>query len=126
MTRDGKIEQDALQAQYDGIPVPCYTWRREGGDLVLERANRAAFDQAGERLAALIGARAGDVYPDRPDIGADIELALGERRTVRREMEHTLLTGEVRRLDVSYVYVAPDRVMVHADDITELRESEER
>ena len=42
-------------------------------------------------------------------------------------MEHELaITGEVRRLDVSYVYVPPDRVMVHADDITELRKNEER
>ena len=39
---------------------------------------------------------------------------------------HCATTGQVRRLDVSYVYVPPDRVMVHADDITELRESEER
>ena len=35
-------------------------------------------------------------------------------------------TGELRQLDVSYVFVPPDRVMVHADDITELRENEER
>ena len=34
--------------------------------------------------------------------------------------------ASVRRLDVSYVFVPPDRVMVHADDITELRENEER
>jgi diguanylate cyclase (GGDEF)-like protein len=126
MTMDGTSEQDLLQAQYDGIPVPCYTWRYEGGQFLLERANRAAFAQADGRLQMLIGGHVDDVYPDRPDIRADLGLALGERRTVRREMEHTLLTGEVRRLDVSYVYVPPDRVMVHADDITELRESEER
>jgi diguanylate cyclase (GGDEF)-like protein/PAS domain S-box-containing protein len=127
MTTDGTADQDPLQAQYDGIPVPCYTWRREGAEFVLERANRAAFEQAGGRLGPLIGSRVDDLYPDRPDIAADIEDALAGRRTIRREMEHTLAsTGVVRRLDVSYVYVPPDRVMVHADDITELRESEER
>jgi diguanylate cyclase (GGDEF)-like protein len=126
MTTDGTTENDPLQAQYDGIPVPCYTWRRDGEELVLERANRAAFEQAGDRLGSLIGSRVLELYPDRPDIEADLELVLDEHHTVRREMEHTLLTGEVRRLDVSYVFVPPDRVMVHADDITELRESEER
>ena len=35
-------------------------------------------------------------------------------------------TGERALLDVSYVFVPPDRVMVHADDITELRANEER
>ena len=37
---------DPLQAQYDGIPVPCYTWRFDGDDFVLERANRAALERA--------------------------------------------------------------------------------
>src|SRR4051812_26534045 len=43
-------EPDPLQAQYDGIPVPCYTWRREGEDFVLERANQAAFERGDGQL----------------------------------------------------------------------------
>src|SRR5690242_7070834 len=120
-------EPDPLQAQYDGIPVPCYTWRADGDGCVLERANRAAYERAGGRLEPLIGRRFEAVYPDRPDIAQDIATSLREHGTVRREMDHTLAsTGEVRRLDVSYVFVPPDRVMVHADDVTERRENEER
>src|SRR3982750_3987258 len=108
MTHDA----DPLQAQYDGIPVPCYTWRANGDGFVLERANRAAHERTGGRLHELIGRRVEDVFPDRPDIASDLAHALAERRTVRREMAHTLATsGELRRLDVSYVYVPPDRVM---------------
>src|SRR4051794_28526726 len=118
-------DPDPLQAQYDGIPVPCYTWRADGETFVLERANRAAYERAAGRLEPLIGKRFDAVYPDRPDIAADIARSLAERRTARREMDHTLAsTGEVRRLDVSYVYVPPDRVMIHADDVTERRENE--
>ena len=47
---------------------------------MLERANRAAFEQAGGRLGALIGGRVEDLYRDRPDIAADLALALDERR----------------------------------------------
>ena len=120
-------ESDPLQAQYDGIPVPCYTWLAQDGGLVLERANREAHERMGPSLRTLLGRRVEDVFPDRPDIGRDLATALAERRTVRREMEHTLATtGERRRLDVSYVFVPPDRVMVHADDVTEQRENEER
>ena len=118
---------DPLQAQFDGIPVPCYSWRANDGDFVLERANRAAHERAEGLLQDLIGRRVADVYPERPDIGADLARALAERTTVRREMNHRLATtGEIRQLDVSYVFVPPDQVMVHADDITELRENEER
>src|SRR6201991_1102555 len=118
---------DPLQAQYDGIPVPCYTWRHADGDFVLERANRAAYERTEGQLQQFLGRRLGDIYPDRPDIADDLSKTLRERATVRREMQHTLATtGEPRRLDVSYVFVPPDRVMVHADDVTVQRESEER
>src|SRR3954469_15529285 len=120
-------EPDPLQAQYDGIPVPCYTWRADGDGFVLERANRAAYERSGDQLEPLIGRRLEAGYPDRSDIAGDVATSLRERRTVRREMDHALAsTGEVRRLDVSYVFVPPDRVMIHAEDITERRESEER
>src|SRR4051812_46943726 len=110
---------DPLQAQYDGIPVPCYTWRADGDGFVLERANRAAYEGAGGQLEPLIGRQVEEIFPDRPDVAVDIATSLREHRTVRREMDHTLAsTGEIRRLDVSYVFVPPDRVMVHADDVT--------
>ncbi len=118
---------DLLQAQYDGIPVPCYTWRLDGDDFVLERANRAAYERAEGSLQALLGRRLGEIYPDWPEIAEDFALAFEERRTLSRELNFRFARdGELRRLEVTYVYVAPDRVMVHADDITELRENEER
>jgi diguanylate cyclase (GGDEF)-like protein/PAS domain S-box-containing protein len=127
MTSGAKIEPDPLQAQFDGIPVPCYTWLYDGAEFVLERANRAAYERADGYVKSLIGRRFAEVFPDRPDIGEDLMRTLRERRTVRREMGHRFgPAADVRRLDVSYVYVPPDRVMVHADDVTELRENEER
>ena len=127
MSTEGTIEQDPLQAQYDGIPVPCYTWRREEDGFILERANRAAHELRPGRLERSIGAPATEIHRQRPDIVADLESALRGGEILRREMEFTFeATGEVRRLDVSYVPVPPDRVMVHADDVTALRESEER
>src|SRR3954449_5799027 len=75
-------EPDPLQAQYDGIPVPCYTWRADGDGFVLERANRAAYQQAGGTLRRLLGRRLEEIYPDRPDIQRDIAQSLAEHDTV--------------------------------------------
>ena len=69
---------DPLQAQYDGIPVPCYTWRFDGGDFVLERANRAAFARSQGSLEPLFGRRRGDLYPDWPEVAEDFAHAFGE------------------------------------------------
>src|SRR3954454_304784 len=95
-------EPDPLQAQYDGIPVPCYTWRPDGDGFVLERANRAAHERFGGHLAALIGGGLHAVDPHPPPIAGDLATSMAERRTVRREMDRALAsTGEIRRLDVS-------------------------
>ena len=117
---------DLLQAQFDGIPVPCYVWRSENGSFVLERANQAAFAVIGERLRDHVGAHVEAVFPDRPDIRADLQQAQSERATIRREWEHTFATGQRRRFEVHYVPFAPDRVMAHAEDVTDRRELEER
>jgi diguanylate cyclase (GGDEF)-like protein/PAS domain S-box-containing protein len=122
----GPSEDDRLQAQYDGIPVPCYTWRAAGAEFVLERANRAADERTGGRIHGLLGRTARDLFPGSP-IQDDLARCLREQRTVRHEHDHRLAsTGEVRRMDTTYVFVPPDTVMAHAEDVTERRAQEER
>jgi hypothetical protein len=78
--------------------VPCYTWRPERGEFVLERANRAADERTGGRIAGLLGRTARQLFPDSP-ILQDLERCLTDRRTVRREHTHRLAsTGELRRM----------------------------
>jgi len=85
MTSGAPSEPDPLQAQYDGIPVPCYTWRLHGDDFRLERANRAAFERADGRLEALIGRRLDQVFPDGDpiaDLPATVRVLPGSLRVV--------------------------------------------
>jgi hypothetical protein len=45
---------------------------------------------------------------------------LTEQRTLRRETQyHYTSTGQDRKLAYSYVFVPPQTVMVHREDITE-------
>jgi diguanylate cyclase (GGDEF)-like protein/PAS domain S-box-containing protein len=126
MSPQGHSEDDRLQAQYDGIPVPCYTWRAVDGEFVLERANRAADERTGGRIQGLLGRTARDLFPDSP-IQEALARCLREQRNVRQEHDHRLAsTGEMRRMDTTYVYVPPDAVMAHAEDVTERRAQEER
>ena len=65
--------------------------------------------------------------PDRPDIREDLERALGRARDrparVRAHRRHRRSRAPLRR---ALRVRAADRVMAHADDVTELRELEER
>jgi len=118
--------EERLRAQYQGFPIPTYSWRRNKDDFTLTDHNDAAQELTGERASDLIGRRASEVYAERPDIIADFRRCFSERGMVKREFAYEMKsTGERKRLLVTYVFVPPDIVMAHLDDVTDRRRAEE-
>lgn len=118
---------DPMQAQFDGIPVPCYVWHRTHGVFELERANRAAFDMTGERLHQLIGRPVTEVFASQPEIAGDLERVHTSGQAVQREIDYGAgVDGVQRRFNVNFVPIGSDRILAHTEDITALRVSEER
>ncbi|MGI8856916.1 MAG: PAS domain S-box protein [Thermomicrobiales bacterium] len=115
-----------LAAQFQGNPVPMYTWQRQGEDWALTGYNRAADAITHGTVARIVGATLGEVYGDRPEIHESfVRCAAGEER-VDHEMEYTFRpTGERKDLCVTYVLVAPDLILVHTEDVTERKIAEE-
>ena len=118
--------QRRLEAQYDGIPMPTYTWRREAGDFVLVEANEAGTKASNGRIDDYLGRRASDIYRSEPDIVADLQRAFTQRGSFTREMTYRIPhTGSDRDLRVTYVFVPPESVVVHLEDLTDRRRTEE-
>jgi diguanylate cyclase (GGDEF)-like protein/PAS domain S-box-containing protein len=129
-----KLAEEALRAseerfrkQYKGIPVPTYSWLQVGDDFVLQDYNDAAEANTEGDVAALRGIRASERFADQPEILADLQACMTEQRTIRRERQHRYRsTGQQRHLAFTYVFVPPQTVMVHREDITEAKQAEQQ
>lgn len=112
--------EERFRAQYKGIPVPTYTWQRQHADFVLRSYNDAAERLAPESIAAMVGSHASERYRDRPDILADFQACVHDHQIIQREIQYNFhAPAPAKDLFVSYVFVPPDLVMVHAEDRTE-------
>ncbi|KAB8145883.1 response regulator [Chloroflexia bacterium SDU3-3] len=112
--------EERFRAQYKGIPVPTYTWQHQHADFVLRSYNDAAERLAPESMAAMVGSHASERYRDRPDILADFQSCVHDRQIIQREIQYNFhAPAPAKDLFVSYVFVPPDLVMVHAEDRTE-------
>ena len=116
-----------LRAQYQGLPMPAFTWRRSGDDIVLVDYNQAALTVTEGGISEFVGTTAEALYgSDAPDIMADLQQCLAGRQPIRREIPYRFRsTGRVKDLVVTYVPVSQDVVMVLAEDITDRKQTEE-
>lgn len=118
--------EEKLRAQYKSIPIPTYTWQRVGEDYVLISYNDAAEAITHGNVAGFVGMTAGEMFRDRPDIIEEISRCFEDQKSIEREMVYSYhVTGESKNLAVKYAFVPPDLVLVHTEDITDRKRSEE-
>ena len=128
-----KIAQNALveseerfRLQFKATPVPIFSWRRVGQDFVLVDYNDSADRMTDHGIANLVGRKASELYGSTPEVIEGLETSFRQKKTIRRAGDFRLLsTGELEHLDVSFVFVPPDLVMINTEDITERRQAEE-
>jgi diguanylate cyclase (GGDEF)-like protein len=117
--------EERLTKQYQGIPVPTYTWQRADDDFILVAYNSAAAEITRGEIARSIGVRAGVVYAELPSLQHDLANCFADRSRLTSEITYAVTPGEEpRHFVATYVYLAPDLVMVHTEDITERKRAE--
>jgi|GEM_PF-2015938 len=114
-----------LKAQYNGIPIPTYSWQRVGDDFVLVDYNNAAEKSTNGRIVDFMGKPVGEVFKERREVLADFFRCFNEKRTIRRESHYQLLTAdETKYFVTTYNFVPPNLVVVYIEDITEHKQIE--
>ena len=117
-----RASEERFRKQYKGFPLPTYSWLHVDDDFVLQDYNDAAERNSEGDVRNWLGRRASEFFADRPESLANLHPCLAGQRPVRQErLHHYASTGLDRQLAFSYVFVPPQTVMVHREDITEAR-----
>jgi len=115
-----KETRERSRVQFRATPVPIFSWRRTDDDFVLVDYNDAADRMTEHGIIRLLGKSALQLYATTPEVIEGMESCFTQRRPIRKTGDFRLLsTGELKHLDVTFVFVPPDLVMIHTEDITE-------
>src|SRR5437763_1879286 len=116
-----------LDGYIERAPTPIYVWQRSDEEFCLTAVNRAAREFSGERADSLLGVTPLAFGDAAPDLAGDLRRCLDEQLEITREFtEHTFGDGTARNIVITCVAIPPDRVLVHAHDLTGQRAAEAR
>ena len=117
--RSLRVSEEYARTLFKALPVPTFTFRRQGDIFVFEGYNDAAMEMTKGHVADDIGKSVGKLFGDRPQIIEDFEKCFSRRETIEVERKYdSKVIGERWDLSVKYVFVPPDTVMVHTENVT--------
>ena len=119
--------EDRFLAHYKSIPVPIYSWQRQGDDFVLVDYNDSAVVITKGIIKSIIGVKFSELYRDNLIFKQDIKRCFETKKVIRWKGPYYFKSANKHKyLDVSYIYVPPDLVMVHTEDISERKKTEQK
>ena len=118
---------DRYRTFYQYGPLPVLSFQHSESDFVLVSYNYAAAEFFGSQISGFLGAYASKVLSGRPDILACLEACFHKRGTVRQEFQVDIPPDNSRKnLSATFLFAKPSFVVAHIEDVTPLRQSEEK
>jgi signal transduction histidine kinase len=122
-----RASEERFRNQYKGFPLPTYSWLQIDDDFVLQDYNDAAEASTEGLIRDWRGKRVSEGFMDDAHLPADLQACVAEQHTLRREKHHRFWrSGPARDLAITFVFVPPQTVMVHIEDITEAKRAEQQ
>lgn len=120
--------EQRVKAQFKGIPIPTYVWKHQDNDFLLVDFNNAAESFTQGKVQKFLGHSVGKIFEDSEQIQTDFWGCFTEKMSFHREMSAYRLktTNEIKEMIFSYVYVPPDLILLHTEDVTEQKKNIEK
>jgi sigma-B regulation protein RsbU (phosphoserine phosphatase) len=125
---EGSLEKirERQRAQLKGFPQPTYVWQKFEDDFILIDFNLAAEKFNHGSIEKHIGMKLSRMYADSPEILTDFKTCFDNKSVLNREMNYAFKNDQKERnWIVNYVFLPPDLIMVHTEDITERKNNTE-
>ncbi len=108
------------------IPIPSYIWQKVQNSLILINYNKAVEKIAKEKIKNYLGTKASKMYKDQPVILEELCRCANNRVNIMREIKYNMKNiQEKKTLFLKSVFIEPDLVLVHIEDITKYKNMED-
>ncbi len=109
-----------LLPPHQDFPSFNVTWEFRGSVAVLIGYDNRSVEITRGLIRDHVGKTALELYPERPDIVADLEQCFRERSILRKKTLYRMFTtGEERIAEITCTFVHPNIVIMHFEDNTE-------
>jgi len=120
-----RVSEERFKSQYEHLPLPTISWKHTGNDFIMLDYNEAEYEFTKGSIANFKGKKLREIHHDKPELIQNIEECFRKKKILNKEMLIQLKSiNEERLLNVYYSYIPPDMVLVHSEDITELKKNE--
>jgi PAS domain S-box-containing protein len=121
-----KEREERYRTHYTNMPILTYIWKHENNDFILVEYNNAAKAATKGTMRNLIGKKVSIIYKDKKDIITDINKCYKNKMLIQKEINYkSKETNEEKRIYITYIFIPPGNVVMHTEDITELKKTVE-
>ena len=118
--------EERLRTLFRALPIPTYIWQKTDDDFILISFNNAAEEFTDGRISLLVGKNLQKVHHDNPEVISDIRRCYDEKNIFKKEMLFRFWTvKKVGYCSLSYPYVPPESVILHTEDVTDQKLSQD-
>ncbi len=118
---------ERFKTLFKGYPIPSYVWQKKDDDFIFVDFNISAEYFSKNNIQKYLGVKLHEMYSDTPylnEIQADFQKCFNEKSNFKKESTYKFLhTGEINELLFNYVFIHPDLILIHAEDVTERKKN---
>lgn len=122
-----KESEEKFKTFFKGGLIPTYAWQKVDDDFILIDYNDVAEKITKGAVKKFLGFKASEMYKDRPQFLEELRRVAEEKTNIIHEIKYKMeTTKEEKYLLVKSVFLPPDLVLIHTEDITNKKNAEEK